>query len=61
MKKKKLFLIFVTGHEYCDCDSGSDVVLTCPPDELFCDNIGEYCGIYRVFHNVGPKVTAYCS
>ena len=38
--KKKLFL-FVTGHEYCDCDSGSDIPLVCPPDELFCDLIGE--------------------
>ena len=33
---------FVTGHEYCDCDSGSDVPQVCPPDELFCDAIGEY-------------------
>ena len=38
--KKKLFL-FVTGHEYCDCDSGSDIPLVCPPDELFCTAIGE--------------------
>ena len=38
--KKKLFP-FVTGHEYCDCESGSDVPLVCPADELFCDAMGE--------------------
>ena len=32
----------MTGHEYCDCDSGSDIPLVCPPDELFCDAIGEF-------------------
>ena len=32
----------MTGHEYCDCDSGSDLPRVCPADELFCDNIGEY-------------------
>ena len=42
-KSEKNKLFFVTGHEYCDCDSGSDVSLVCPPDELFCDAIGEYC------------------
>ena len=31
----------LTGHEYCDCDSGSDIALECPPDEVFCDKIGK--------------------
>lgn len=29
------------GQEYCDCDSGSDLPLECPPDEQFCDEIGD--------------------
>ena len=39
IKVKKTF--FVTGHEYCDCGSGSDIPLMCLPDELFCNGIGE--------------------
>ena len=31
----------MTGQEYCDCDSGSDLPLVCPPDEQFCDEIGQ--------------------
>ena len=38
-EKNKLFKI-VTGHDYCDCDSGSDIPLACPADEVFCDAIG---------------------
>ena len=38
---KNIFWI-VTGHEYCDCDSGSDLPLMCPPEELFCDAIGKH-------------------
>ena len=41
IKEKKTLFRFVTGHEYCDCDSGSDIPLVCPADELFCDAIGE--------------------
>merc|ERR1719384_430553 len=33
------------GHEYCDCDSGSDIPLECPPEEVFCDKIGECVSI----------------
>ena len=32
----------LTGHEYCDCDSGSDIALECPPEEVFCDKISQY-------------------
>ena len=32
----------MTGHDYCDCDSGSDSALECPPGEVFCDKIGQY-------------------
>jgi len=34
------------GHEYCDCDSGSDIPLVCPTDELFCDAIGDCVHIF---------------
>jgi len=34
------------GQEYCDCDSGSDVPLVCPADEVFCDAIGDCVYIF---------------
>ena len=40
VNKNKIFLL-VTGHEYCDCDSGSDIALECPPQEVFCSKIGQ--------------------
>ena len=38
--KHERIMKIVTGHDYCDCDSGSDIPLACPADEVFCDAIG---------------------
>ena len=32
----------VTGHDYCDCSSDSDIPLPCPAEgDVFCDLIGK--------------------
>ena len=31
----------VTGHDYCDCSSDSDIPLPCPEGDVFCDLIGK--------------------
>ena len=31
----------VTGRDYCDCSSDSDIPLPCPEGDVFCDLIGK--------------------
>lgn len=39
-RNKQLFKV-ITGHDYCDCGSGSNIPRQCPTDEVFCDK-GNY-------------------
>jgi len=34
------------GNQYCDCGSGSDIPMSCPEGELFCDLIGDCVHIF---------------
>lgn len=37
IKLNKSYSIVITGHDYCDCESGSNIPIQCPVDEVFCD------------------------